>query len=104
MGIAEEKPHEALRVRLLGGFRVSVGPRTVGEDGWRLKKAKSLVKLLALAPGHRMHREQLAQWLWPDSSNSKAQANSLRQALHAARRTLVAEPDLSPTGASSNSY
>jgi DNA-binding SARP family transcriptional activator len=104
VGMAEEKPHEALRIRLLGGFRVSVGSRIVGEDGWRLKKAKSLVKLLALARGHQMHREQLAQWLWPNSSNSKAQANSLRQALHAARRTLVAEPDLSPTGASFRSY
>lgn len=39
VGIAEEKPQDALRIRLLGGFRVSVGPRTVGEDGWRLKKA-----------------------------------------------------------------
>jgi DNA-binding SARP family transcriptional activator len=102
--IAEEKPQDALRIQLLGGFSVSVGPRTVGEDGWRLKKAKSLVKLLALASGHQMHREQLAQWLWPNSSNSKAQANSLRQALHAARRTLVVEPDLTPTGGSSHSY
>jgi predicted ATPase/DNA-binding SARP family transcriptional activator/DNA-binding CsgD family transcriptional regulator len=104
VGIAEEKPQEALRIRLLGSFRVSVGPRTVGENGWRLKKAKSLVKLLALAPGHQMHREQLAQWLWPNSSDSKAQANSLRQALYAARRTLAVEPDSSPTGATSDSY
>ena len=44
----KEKP-QALRVDLLGGFRVSVGPRTIGEDVWRLKKAKSLLKLLALA-------------------------------------------------------
>jgi hypothetical protein len=44
----KEKP-QALRVDLLGGFRVSVGPRTIGEDAWRLKKAKSLLKLLALA-------------------------------------------------------
>jgi DNA-binding SARP family transcriptional activator len=93
----QEKP-QALRVELLGGLRVSVGCRTVGEDVWRLKKAKSLLKLLALSPDHRMHREQLAQWLWPDSSDSRSQANNLRQALHAARHALVAEP--APAGAS----
>ena len=98
MGISEQEPHEALRIRLLGGFRVSVGSRIVGENGWRLKKAKSLLKLLALAPGHRMHREQAMDLLWPDSG-SESQANNLRQALHAARRTLKPAP-----GASSSNY
>jgi hypothetical protein len=46
---------EAVRVRLLGGFSVSVGPRTVEEGRWRLRKAASLIKLLALAPQHRLH-------------------------------------------------
>jgi DNA-binding SARP family transcriptional activator len=41
---------EAIRVRLLGGFRISVGDRTLPENAWRLRKAASLVKLLALAP------------------------------------------------------
>jgi len=45
-----------VRVWLLGGFRVTVGPRSIGEEAWRLKKAASLLKLLALAPGHRLHR------------------------------------------------
>ena len=40
---------------MLGGFRVSVGSRTITKDAWRLRKAAALVKLLALAPGHRMH-------------------------------------------------
>src|SRR5919107_1364274 len=42
---------EPVRVGLLGGFRVWVGPRHVGDDRWRLRKARSLVKLLALSPG-----------------------------------------------------
>ena len=50
---------------LLGGFRVSVGARTIEDGGWRLRKAASLVKLLALAPGHRLHREQAMDLLWP---------------------------------------
>ena len=49
---------EVVRVELLGGFRVSVGSRAAGEDGWRLRKARGLVALLALEPGHRMHRER----------------------------------------------
>jgi DNA-binding SARP family transcriptional activator len=78
---------EAIRVRLLGGFRVSVGSRTIDEGDWRLKKAAALVKLLALAPGHRLHREQVMDVLWPTSSTRTA-SNSLRQVLYAARRVL----------------
>src|SRR5215217_6395414 len=78
---------EPVRVWLLGGFRVSVGPRMIGEEGWHLKKAASLLKLLALAQGHRMHREQAMELLWPDLE-PEAALNNLHQALHVARRTL----------------
>src|SRR5215207_4860665 len=50
---------EMIRVRLLGGFSLSVGPRTIEESAWRLRKAAGLVKLLALTPGHRIHRDQI---------------------------------------------
>src|SRR5215217_7351107 len=76
-----------VRVWLLGGFRVSVGPRTIEHDQWRLRKATALVKLLALAPGHRLHREQAMDTLWPDSGR-KAASNNLRQTLLGARRAL----------------
>jgi hypothetical protein len=46
----KSKP-EVLRIGLLGGFRVSVGARTIEEDAWHLRKAAGLVKLLTLAPG-----------------------------------------------------
>lgn len=72
---------------MLGGFRVSVGTRAVEEGRWQLRKAASLVKLLALAPGHHIHREQAMDRLWPNLG-SKAAANNLRQTLHVARRTL----------------
>jgi len=76
-----------LRVSLLGRFEVSVGSRVVGEQAWRLRKAASLFKLLALAPYHRLHREQAMELLWPDLAPRSA-ANNLHQTLHAARRTL----------------
>jgi DNA-binding SARP family transcriptional activator len=81
---------ETVRIRLLGGFRVSVGDRTVRPDSWRMRKAASLVKLLALAPGHHLHREQAMETLWPELGRQAA-SNNLRQALHAARRAL--DPD-----------
>src|SRR5919106_111593 len=91
---AEEGPRddrvgrpETLRLWLLGGFRVSVGTHTVEEGAWRLRKASALVKLLALAPSHHLHREQAMALLWPDHGR-RAAANNLSQALHAARRAL----------------
>ena len=78
---------EAVRVWLLGGFRVSVGNHTVKEGAWRLRKAAALVKLLALAPSHHLHRERAMDLLWPEHGRPAA-ANSLSQALHAARHAL----------------
>jgi predicted ATPase/DNA-binding SARP family transcriptional activator/DNA-binding CsgD family transcriptional regulator len=77
----------AMRVWLLGGFLVSVGARTIVDGEWRLRKAASLVKLLALAPDHRLHREQAMELLWPHLGRGAA-SNNLRQVLHGARRIL----------------
>ena len=76
---------EALRIQLLGDFRVWVGSQAIDPAQWRLSKARSLIKLLALAPGHELHREQAMAHLWPEQE-LKAAANNLHQALHIARR------------------
>ena len=92
-------PQQALRVWLLGGFEVAVElSRTIEEGKWRLKKAASLIKVLALAKGHRLHREQAMELLWPDL-DPEAALNNLHYALHVARRTL--EPSSAPLPASS---
>ncbi|HEX4323253.1 MAG TPA: hypothetical protein VHZ77_01350 [Gaiellaceae bacterium] len=77
-------------IRLLGGFAASVDTEPVAESAWRLKKARELVKLLALAQPHRLHREQLMDSLWPDRELAAA-SNNLNQAVHAARRALGAQ-------------
>lgn len=77
----------AVRVWLLGGFRVSVGSQSIRQKQWRLRKAASLVKLLAIAPGHRLHREQMMNLLWPDL-RKQAASNNLRRVLHFARKAL----------------
>jgi len=78
-----------LHVALLGGFSVRVGSRVVPAS-WRLRKSKTLVKLLALAGDHRAHRDVLAGVLWP-ALDPAAAANNLHQALHAARRALASD-------------
>ena len=83
---------------MLGGFRVSVGARSIGEEEWRLKKAANLIKLLALAPGHRLHREQAIELLWPELDPEPA-LNNLHYALHVARRIL--EPSAGASSAAS---
>ena len=76
-------------LKLLGGFEAAVDGEVVLDRAWRLKKARELVKLLALAPGHRLHREQAMDVLWRDRGAAAA-ANNLHQVVHVARRALDA--------------
>ena len=87
-----------LSIQLLGDFCVSVGARAIEEREWTSRRARSLVRLLALAPRHRLHREHVIDRLWPDMGPDDG-ANNLHKALYMARRIL--EPDLPPRRASS---
>src|SRR5215203_1999348 len=84
---AASREAEVVRIKVLGGFRLWVGPRIIEEEQWRLRKARSLLIVLALSPGHRLHREQAMELLWPDLYQEAA-LNNLHYALHVARRTL----------------
>src|SRR5690242_15067155 len=72
---------------MLGGFRVVVDGRAVPADAWKHTKAAGLVKILALAEGLRLHRDALADLLWPDLGARAAAAN-LRKAVYFARAAL----------------
>jgi DNA-binding SARP family transcriptional activator/predicted negative regulator of RcsB-dependent stress response len=74
-------------VDLLGRFSVTAGGTEIRGDAWRSRRAAHLVKLLALAPGHRLHRERVMEALWP-GSDSDASAATLRKAIHFARRAI----------------
>ncbi|MGW7379050.1 tetratricopeptide repeat protein [Streptomyces sp. NPDC054794] len=80
---------DQVHIQLLGGFAVAVADRPVAAGAWRLRKARSLLKLLCLSPGHQMHRERLYDLLWPDLDRTAA-ANNLHQVLYALRRALTA--------------
>jgi predicted ATPase/DNA-binding SARP family transcriptional activator len=86
----------AVEVRLLGGFGLLADDKPVSISSWRLRKAKDVVKLLALAPGHRRHRDEVLEALWPER-DPESGLNNLHQALHIARRGL-AGPDGSGRG------
>ena len=76
--------HGHLRIDLLGGFAVGVDGRWISEEAWRLRKAKSLVKLLALAPRHRLAWEELGEALGPQK-DAAAVRNNFHQTLRASR-------------------
>jgi len=73
------QPHMQLRIELLGTFRAAVDGRDIPAEDWRRARRVVLVKLLALANGHRLRREQAMDALWPDMPVVAASAN-LRKA------------------------
>jgi DNA-binding SARP family transcriptional activator/pimeloyl-ACP methyl ester carboxylesterase len=74
-------------ITLLGTFSVSVDGRVVDAVRWRRRSAADLVKLLALAPDRRLHREQVIDALWPELTVADA-APRLHKAAHFARQAL----------------
>ncbi|MDH4075355.1 MAG: hypothetical protein OEW29_05405 [Acidimicrobiia bacterium] len=77
-----------IRITMLGSFAVSVDGRSVADGAWTRRHAAGLVKALALAPDHRLHREQLLDRLWPDDRVDEA-GPKLHKAAHYARRALA---------------
>ena len=80
-------PIPIFRLRMLGGFSVERADVGQAVSGWPRRSAKTLIKLLAVQPGHALHREQVIDVLWP-KVDAEAAVNSLGKALHAARRAL----------------
>ena len=54
-------------IQLLGDFRVCVDDLEIDASAWRRSSAAALVKLLAVTPQHKLHREQVMEafWRWP---------------------------------------
>jgi DNA-binding SARP family transcriptional activator len=80
-----------LRVGLLGRFCVERADAGQTIFDWQRRSAKTLLKVLAVQPGHAVHREQIIDILWSGVDTESA-LNSFGKALHAARRAL--EPEL----------
>lgn len=78
---------ERVELRLLGGFEVHVDGEPVPATAWTHGRARDLVKLLALAPGHRLPRERVVEELWPRLDPGAGLAN-LHKAAHHGRRAI----------------
>ncbi|MDN5797458.1 MAG: AAA family ATPase [Intrasporangium sp.] len=76
-----------VEVRLLGGFAVVVDGATTPTGGWSRRAGAELVKLLALSPGGRVHRDLVIDTLWPGLT-LEAALPRLHKAAHHARSAL----------------
>jgi DNA-binding SARP family transcriptional activator len=76
-----------VEIQLLGGFSIGLDGTAVAPADWRRDRAAALVKLLAITPQHRLHREQVIELFWPDSDPEVAGA-ALRKAVHFARKAM----------------
>jgi DNA-binding SARP family transcriptional activator len=89
---------EGLEVDLLGGFAVRVDGRVVPATAFARRRARTLLKLLALQPGHRLHRDQVLDLLWPDLDLGAATAQ-LYKTVHQVRLALTSQEAEAPSGA-----
>jgi len=78
-------------ITVMGGFGVVVDGVPTAAVGWARRSASALVKILALAPGQRLHREHAMDLLWPDEPPVRS-APRLHKAAHFARRA-AGRPD-----------
>jgi DNA-binding SARP family transcriptional activator len=77
-----------IHLSLLGEFSVRLDSREVPEAAFARRKAYSLLKLLALQPGYRLHRYQAMDLLWPDLPPERAAAQ-LYKAVHHIRQAFA---------------
>jgi DNA-binding SARP family transcriptional activator len=84
----------AVRLRCLGGFSLDVDGVEVDLSAVK-PRARALLRLLALHQGRPVHRETLAEALWPEAG-AAAGTRSLQVAISALRR--VIEPDCARGG------
>ena len=94
---AETSPTDALEIRTLGGFEIVRGGVTLPVNAWGSRRARDLVKILVARRGHRVPRDQLMEWLWPDDDPVRT-ARRLSVMLSTARAVLDPERKAVPVG------
>src|SRR5512133_2306276 len=84
---AGDRPQALLRVYLLGRFEVVREDAPIPAHAWRRRRPADLLKLVAVAPGRTLSREQVVDTLWPDKDPASG-ANNLHRALYDLRQSL----------------
>lgn len=80
--------HDGLELQLLGRFQLSRAGHVLLDDGWPRRKARALIKVLALTPERSLHRDVVFDLLWPKLRPAAA-SNNLRQTSHQIRLVLA---------------
>ncbi|WP_420645091.1 BTAD domain-containing putative transcriptional regulator [Candidatus Leptofilum sp.] len=62
----ERHPGYQLRIQTLGAFRIWLGDEELPSKAWRRKKSRQLFQLLLTHRGTLLHRDQIAEMLWPE--------------------------------------
>lgn len=62
---AEGSMPQPLHIRMLGSFSVTLSERQVPVETWQRKAAVTVLKILAMRPGHLVPRDRLIEFLWP---------------------------------------
>lgn len=90
-GLARRRSFSArpLRIFTFGCFGLTVGDRGVATDKWERKQALTLLKLLVTELGRAVHRERLAECLWPDADEMQGRKR-LKVTVYSLRRRLRA--------------
>ena len=76
-----------LSISVLGRFAVAIDDRELPAPAVPQSPAAAVVKMLALAPTHRLPSEVVIEHLWPEVPAARGRAN-LRKAVHFVRRAL----------------
>ena len=84
---ATTRPPDRLTIHLLGRFSLRYGPQAIPPPQGAL--SASLLRMLAAAGCAGLHKEQLADRLWPEAG-TRASRRNLHQVVYSTRRHLAA--------------
>jgi LuxR family maltose regulon positive regulatory protein len=89
----ERHPGYRLRVQTLDGFQVCLGNEPIPANGWRREKSRQLFQLLVTYRHAPLDRDQICEYLWPETDPNTAQRN-FKITLNTLYQTL--EPEREP--------
>lgn len=96
-GPTAEQSAPVIRIYCLGGFQVFRGDTLIGDNEWKSRRAKSLIKLLAAHDGQKLPREVAMDMLWSEEQPAN-HARTLNSLLHRLRKVLEQHDDKTGDG------
>jgi DNA-binding SARP family transcriptional activator/predicted ATPase len=85
---SREHGRSTISVQLLQPFSVAVDDVAMPARAWRLRHPRQLFQMLCLRHGHRLHRDEVIEALWPNA-DPQASANRLYHTIHVLRAAFV---------------